>query len=282
LKGLHYSINSATQDDDSDDVLANPFACKRDIPHFKSLGINTISVYTVDSTKNHDECMRLLAAAGIYVIPYLSPLNGLDTGNVTWTTDDFAAQTAIVDAFVRYDNVLAFFFQMDSSLAAQRAAGNGNETEGYALFAAYAKSVVRDVKGYIASQGSYRQIAVGYAARVTELIVDDINYFTCGNVEERVDILGIRSETWCDGSTFASSGWGDLTQEIWWSSVPVVMAEYYCADSENRDEEMNDVATLYGEDMAGDWSGGVFYTYAGSDYGTYSPTLPAELSGPGR
>jgi hypothetical protein len=60
------------------------------------------------------------------------------------------------------------------------------------------------------------------------------------------------------------------------------MAEYYCADSENRDEEMNDVATLYGEDMAGDWSGGVFYTYAGSDYGTHSPTLPAELSGPGR
>ncbi|KAL3490719.1 Glucanosyltransferase-domain-containing protein [Aspergillus germanicus] len=267
LKGLHYSINSATQDDGSDDVLANPPACKRDIPHFKSLRINTISVYTVDSTKNHDECMRLFAAAGIYVIPYLAPLQGLDTGNVTWTTDDFAAQTAIVDAFLGYDNVLAFFFQMDSSLAAERAAGNGNETEGYALFSAYAKSVVRDVKAYIASQGSYRQIPVGYATRVTELIDDEINYFTCGDAEERVDILGIRSETWCDGSTFASSGWGGLTKEIWWSSVPVVMAEYYCADPEDKDEEMNDVATLYGEDMAGDWSGGVFYTYAGSDYG---------------
>jgi hypothetical protein len=279
LKGLQYSIDSATQDYDSDDVLANPSACKRDIPHFESLGINTISVYTVDSTKNHDECMRLLTAAGIYVIPYLAPLNGLDTGNVTWTTDDFATQTAIVDAFLGYDNVMAFFFQMDSTIAVERAAGNGNETEGHALFAAYAKSVVRDVKAYIASQGSYRQIPVGYAARVTELIVDEINYFTCGDAEERVDILGIRSETWCDGSTFASSGWGDLTQKIWWSSVPVVMTEYYCADSEDRDEEMNDVATLYGEDMAGDWSGGVFYTYAGSDYGTYSTPLPPELSG---
>ncbi|KAL3496434.1 cytochrome P450 [Aspergillus germanicus] len=168
---------------------------------------------------------------------------------------------------------------MDSTIAAERAAGNGNGTEGYALFAAYAKSVVRDVKAYNASQGNYRQIPVGYAARVTELIYDEINYFTCGDAEERVDILGIRNEAWCDGSTFASSGWGDLMQEIWWSSVPVVMAEYYCTDSEDRDEEMNDVATLYGEDMAGDWSGGMFYTYAGSDYGTYSTPLPPELSG---
>ncbi|KAL3443290.1 Glucanosyltransferase-domain-containing protein [Aspergillus insuetus] len=269
LKGLHYSIDSAIQDDDTDGLLANPTACKRDVPYFKSLGINTISVYTVDATADHDECMRLLSDAGVYVIPYLNPLNGLDTGNVTWTTDDFAAQTAIVDAFSGYDNVLAFFFQMDSSLAAQRAAGDGNETEGYALFAAYAKSVVRDVKAYLESErsGRYQAIPVGYAMRVTELVYDEINYFTCGEAEERVDILGIRSESWCDGSTFSSSGWEDLTSELEYPSVPIVMAEYYCEDPADRDGEMNDVATLYGEDMVRDWSGGMFYTYAGSDYG---------------
>ncbi|KAL2870364.1 Glucanosyltransferase-domain-containing protein [Aspergillus lucknowensis] len=270
LKGLHYSLNIDNENNDTDDPLANPTACKRDIPYFKSLGINTISVYTVDATKDHDECMRLLADAGIYVIPYLHPLNGLSTGNVTWTTADFAAQTAIVDAFTGYDNLLAFFFQVDSSLSTQRAAGNGNETEGSALFAAYAKSVVRDVKAYIASEGrgKYQQIPVGYAAHLTELINDEINYFTCGDdAEERVDILGIRSESWCAGSTFKSSGWEGLTSELWYPSVPIVMAEYYCADPAGRDEEMNDVATLYGDDMVVDWSGGMYYTYAGQDYG---------------
>ncbi|KAL2843050.1 Glucanosyltransferase-domain-containing protein, partial [Aspergillus pseudodeflectus] len=266
LKGLHYSLTTDNNNDDSNDPLANPTACKRDIPYFESLGINTISVYTVDATADHDECMRLLDNAGIYVIPYLNPLTGLDTGNVTWTTEDFAAQTALVDAFVGYENVLAFFFQVDSTLAAQRAAGNRNETEGSALFSAYAKSVVRDVKAYIASKEN-RKIPVGYATRATELMEDEINYFTCGDQEERVDILGIRSESWCAGSTFASSGWEDLTDELWFPSVPVVMAEYYCADPEDRDEEMGDVAALYGEEMAFDWSGGMFYTYAGSDYG---------------
>ncbi|KAJ0419601.1 Glucanosyltransferase-domain-containing protein [Aspergillus carlsbadensis] len=265
LKGLHYS--PITSDDDtSNDPLANPTACKRDIPHLKSLGINTISVYTVDATQDHDKCMNLLADAGIYVIPYLNPLAGLETGNVTWTTEDFSAQTAIVDAFAGYENVLAFFFQVDSSPAVQRAAGDRNATEGIALFDAYAKSVVRDVKAYIASE-PIRNVPVGYATRVTELIDDEINHFTCGQPEERVDILGIRSESWCDGSTAESSGWGDLSSQLWFPSVPVVMAEFYCADPEDRDEGLGDVAALYGGDMGGDWSGGVFYTYSGSDYG---------------
>jgi len=34
---------------------------------FTSLGLNTIRVYTVDNTADHDECMNALADAGIYL-----------------------------------------------------------------------------------------------------------------------------------------------------------------------------------------------------------------------
>ena len=35
--------------------------------YFKKLGLNTIRVYTVDNSANHDECMNALAEAGIYL-----------------------------------------------------------------------------------------------------------------------------------------------------------------------------------------------------------------------
>lgn len=34
---------------------------------FTKLGINTLRVYTVDNSKNHDACMEALADAGIYL-----------------------------------------------------------------------------------------------------------------------------------------------------------------------------------------------------------------------
>jgi len=46
------------------DPLADAMACKRDVPYLQDLGTNTIRVNTIDPTKNHDECMKLLDAAG--------------------------------------------------------------------------------------------------------------------------------------------------------------------------------------------------------------------------
>ena len=50
------------------DPIADAASCKRDIVEFKKLGINTVRVYTVDNTANHDECMTALADAGIYLV----------------------------------------------------------------------------------------------------------------------------------------------------------------------------------------------------------------------
>lgn len=48
--------------------MVNSTACSRDIPYFTKLGINTVRVYAVDNTANHDDYMSALASAGIYLI----------------------------------------------------------------------------------------------------------------------------------------------------------------------------------------------------------------------
>jgi hypothetical protein len=63
------------------DPLANPAICKRDIAKFKELAINTVRIYTVDNSANHDECMKVLADAGIYLaLDVNSPKYSLNRG----------------------------------------------------------------------------------------------------------------------------------------------------------------------------------------------------------
>ena len=40
----------------------------QDIPYFEELGVNTLRIYAVDPSKNHDRFMCRLQQAGIYVI----------------------------------------------------------------------------------------------------------------------------------------------------------------------------------------------------------------------
>jgi hypothetical protein len=49
------------------DPIADTAACKRDVEEFKKLGINTVRIYTIDNSASHDDCMKILADAGIYL-----------------------------------------------------------------------------------------------------------------------------------------------------------------------------------------------------------------------
>ena len=49
---------------DAADPLINTQSFRRDAQRFQELGINTIRVYTIDNSRNHDEAKQLLDKAG--------------------------------------------------------------------------------------------------------------------------------------------------------------------------------------------------------------------------
>ena len=76
--------------------------------NFKKLGINTIRIYTVDNSKNHDEAMEMLDEAGIYLAldantPKYS-LNREDITSLHASYNDVYLQSvfATVEAFKDY------------------------------------------------------------------------------------------------------------------------------------------------------------------------------------
>lgn len=93
------------------DPIADTANCKRDVEKFKALGLNTIRVYTVDNTANHDECMNALADAGIYLALDLNtPKYSINRAEpqVSYNKVYLQSLFATVDVFQKYDNTLLF------------------------------------------------------------------------------------------------------------------------------------------------------------------------------
>lgn len=164
------------------DPLADKSVCTRDIAEFKKLGVNTVRVYITDNSKNHDDCMNALAAAGIYVIiDANNPLYSINrevpapSYNAVYLQSVFAT----IDSFVQYPNTLAFF------------SGNEviNSTAESTLSAPYVKAVTRDMRQYIGDR-KYRKVPVGYsAADVSTNRMQLADYMNCGTDDERSDFF---------------------------------------------------------------------------------------------
>jgi hypothetical protein len=226
---------------------------RRDVANFKSLGINTIRVYTIDNSKNHDEGMKMLDDAGIYLAldantpKYSLNRENADTLHSSYNDVYLQSVFATIDAFAEYNNLLLFF--------------SGNEVineKNNTVAAPYIKAVTRDMKQYISNRHD-RVIPVGYsAADVGENIDEQARYFDCGTDDERADFFALNDYSWCDPSSFTQAGWDKKVEKYSDYGAPIFLSEYGC---NTNTRNWGEVASLYHTNMTSVYSGGLAYEY---------------------
>ncbi|KAI5357478.1 Putative glucanosyltransferase, glycoside hydrolase superfamily [Septoria linicola] len=251
VRGVAYQPGGAA---DAADPMLDLDTFRNDVENFKKLGVNTIRIYTIDNSANHDEAMKLLDDAGIYLAldvntPKAS-LNRADIDSLHASYNDVYLQSvfATIDAFSGYNNLFAFF----SANEVINARNNTNS-------APYIKAVTRDMRNYIRAQAS-RPIPVGYSsADVAENIEAQALYFACGEDEiARSDFFAFNDYSWCDPSDFQKSGWDQKVETYSNYSLPIFLSEFGCIT--NR-RDWNEIAALYSTDMTVAYSGGLAYEY---------------------
>ncbi|OMJ12436.1 1,3-beta-glucanosyltransferase GAS1 [Smittium culicis] len=232
------------------DPLADEVGCARDIANFKDLGINSIRVYEIDNSKNHDKCMNALSAAGIYVMLDLStPNTSIPRDSPYWDTYLLNSYKLTIDAFSKYDNLAGFII--------------GNEITNDVKTvpaSAFVKASLRDVKTYIKSKKL--SIPVGYVDNDDEAIRNSlIQYFNCGDDPlATVDFYGINTYRWCGTATYKSSLYPEMLEPLANYSVPYLLTEYGCNEVTPR--SFKEVASIYGPDMQDLTSGGFLFEYS--------------------
>lgn len=236
---------------DAADPLLDIDALTRDIKNFKTLGVNTLRIYTVDNSKNHDEGMGLLADAGIYLaLDVNTPKFSLNRADpyLSYNENYLQSVFATVDGFANYTNTLLFF--------------SGNEVINDAATtntAPYIRAVTRDIKNYINARG-YRTIPVGYSsADVSDNIEQQLQYFDCGDDSSAVDFFAFNDYSWCDPSDFQKSGWAAKVEKYTGYGIPIFMSEFGCIEDERA---WGEVASLFSTDMSPVFSGGIAYEYS--------------------
>ncbi|KAJ2909766.1 1 3-beta-glucanosyltransferase gel4 [Coemansia aciculifera] len=252
FKGIAYQPRTGVAGD-AMDPLADTVGCKRDIEVLKDLGVNSIRVYQVDYTKNHDTCMKLLEDAGIYlVLDIPSPKYSINRKQPYWDHDIMSHWTAKIDAFSKYPNLLAW-------IAGNEVANDIETTPS----AAFVKAAIRDTKAYLKKKGL--STPVGYADNDDMHIrMNLINYFNCGDKDSRADFYGVNIYRWCgNDATFKTSGYEDVTKNMTDYTIPSVLTEYGC--NLVRPRAFAELKSLYGSDMGNTFSGGIMYEYSEED-----------------
>ncbi|KAL8725128.1 MAG: hypothetical protein Q9181_006532 [Wetmoreana brouardii] len=246
IRGVDYQPGGSS---DAADPIADTTVCKRDIAKFKELNINTVRIYTIDNSKNHDECMKELADAGIYLaLDVNTPKYSIRRDKPAQSYNHVYLQNvfATIDEFQKYDNTLLFY--------------SGNELINNVPTsdtAPYVKAVTRDIKQYIGERG-YRKIPVGYsAADIDDNRVEAAHYMNCGTDDERSDFFAFNDYSWCDPSTFEKA-YQRKVQAFSNYSIPIFMSEFGCTDT---DRKFGEISVLYSEKMTPVYSGGLVYEY---------------------
>jgi hypothetical protein len=197
--------------------------------------------------------MSTFSSAGIYTIIDLAlPLNGsIDRVSPSWSTNLLAQYTETIDAFSKYDNVLAF--NVGNEVVIQ------NTTD----VSPYVKAAARDTRAYLQSKGS--SALVGYAAinGDSDWRGDLASFLSCdpsnaNSDSTSIDIYGLNDYEWCGNSTFQAS-YSATNSAFSNYNVVAYFSEFGCLTTGPR--PWTEVAALFGPDMNTVWSGGVAFSY---------------------
>ncbi|MCJ1275758.1 hypothetical protein MMC21_003561 [Puttea exsequens] len=262
--GLAYQPggSSGFEPDSGIDPLSNGTLCLRDAALMQQLGVNTIRIYNLDPTINHDLCVSIFNAVGIYMlIDVNSPLP-----NQSLNPDDLVSSYsstylkhifAVVEAFKSYPNTLGFF----GGNEVMNTVGTGKNVP------PYLRAVTRDLKNYI-KKHSPRMIPVGYsAADVSQILTDSWTYLSCdingqSGDPSRSDFFGINSYSWCGPTSptanYYASSYDTVIKTFGNTSIPIFFSEYGCNKVEPR--VFDEVPVIYGN-MTSVMSGGLVYEY---------------------
>ena len=252
------------------DPLSNGTLCLRDAALMQQLGVNTIRIYNLDPTLNHDDCVSIFNAVGIYMIVDVNsplPNQSLNPGDLvgSYSSDYLNHIFGVVEAFKDYPNLLGFF--------------GGNEVMNTPATGGtvppYLRAVTRDLKDYIAKH-SARMIPVGYsAADVDEILTDSWSYLSCdikGDTSDpsRSDFFGINSYSWCGPTSptanYQASSYDKIIETFGNTSIPIFFSEYGCNKVEPR--VFDEVPVIYGN-MTDVMSGGLVYEYYQEESNNY-------------
>jgi len=255
MVGVGYQPGGPVELDKGIDPFSNLADCQRDVYLLQQLGINTIRTYAVNTTLNHDECMSLFAAAGIYVVLDVNAPGWRYSVNreEPWTSYHSGYMEnvfSVMQQFSSYPNLLAYF------------SGNelANEPKNMNVTAPYMRAIQRDMRQYAKAQG-LRDVPIGYStADVVEFRQDLGFYLSCiGDDEGHSDVYGINSYEWCGTTTFQESGYEKLTNLMEDVQMPIFFSEYGC--NEVLPRTFGDANAIYSDDMNHVFSGGIVYEF---------------------
>ena len=277
IKGINYYPRPNAGDlvlGNSQDFYTEAFRStwERDIAQFRALNINAIRLYAVDPGQNHDAFMCALKAAGIYVLVGLAA----DCQNcaVQWQDPPECYPNSlkqrgqfIIQQFAKYENVLAFSAGNEVALSAASALGN----------VPCQKKFIRDMKAFVQSCNTMRQIPVGleFADNERQVKAEYYNCITTTNDPlEVADYLGINAYLHCDGTATSIDdliGWRTLLAGVqqWGITLPFMWTEFGCLndgfptiDGYQAQRNFLQVQALFSEQYRQSFVGGFVFEYS--------------------
>lgn len=212
-----------------------------DIANFRRLGVNTIRIYAVDPSINHDNFMCALQEAGIYVIlELLADCEdcgiGPDEAPSCYPNSLKRRGQFIINEFSKYSNLLLFSAGNEVTMHAR------NRT--ISINAACQKKFIRDMRWYVDSCSANpasslpRKVPIGMANWDNQRMLQ-AQYFTCRtdpeDLLENVEWYGLNTYQHCDpnATTVAQlGGWENVRGDfaLLNLAVPVVITEYGCRE----------------------------------------------------